>query len=395
MRWIRYVLAMAAVGACDTQATAAPPTATLSRRPPSAEYQVAEITSTLGGSARGTSINGREWVAGFSNLPDNQSRHAVLWRGGELTDLLTLGGANSNVQWPGQNNRGVVVGISETADLNPLRENWSCSAFFPTLTLHNCLGFVWESGHMRRLPTLGGYNGFATGVNGRGQIVGWAETRVHDPTCVTPQVLQFRAVEWEPWRRVPRELRPLHGDSTSAATAINDRGQVVGISGRCDVAVGEFSAQHAVFWDHGRPINIGSLGGVAWNTPMALNEAGDVVGFSDVAGDEDGTPNFRAFLWTREGGMKNLGTLPGDQISEAFAVNARRQIVGVSCAATCRPFIWQNGSMVQLDSLLVPGFPDSLLSARDINEEGKITGDVFVRSTGKKVPFVATPVDNR
>jgi hypothetical protein len=45
-----------------------------------------------------------------------------------------------------------------------------------------------------------------------------------------------------------------------------------------------------------------------------------------------------------------------------------------------------------LDSLLVPGFADSLLSARDINDEGTITGDLFDKSTGKKVPFVATPI---
>jgi len=373
----------------------APPTAALSGRPLGTRYVVTKITSTLGGSARGTSINDRGWIAGFSNLADNQSRHAVLWRSGTLTDLQTLGGANSNVQWPGQNERGMIVGISETAELNPLGESWSCSAFFPTETLHNCLGFVWEAGHMRALPTLGGYNGFATGVNDRGQIVGWAETPVHDPTCVSPQVLQFRAVVWDASARAPRELHPLNGDSTSAATAINARGQVVGISGRCDVAVGEFSAQRAVVWNHGHPTNIGSLGGVAWNTPMAINNAGDVVGFSDLSGDEDGTANFRAFFWTKEGGMKNLGTLPGDAISEAFAINARRQVVGVSCGdVACRPFLWQNGAMVDLDSLLVAGFADSLLSARDINDAGTITGDVFDRSTGKKVPFVATPIAN-
>ena len=392
MRWISYVLALTAVGGCDTQAPVAPPTAALSRRTPSTQYEVAKITSTLGGRARGTSVNNRGWIAGFSNLADNKSRHAVLWRSGALTDLHTLGGANSNVQWPGQNERAMIVGISETAELNPLGESWSCSAFFPSETLHNCLGFVWESGVMRALPTLGGYNGFATGVSDHGWIVGWAETPVHDPTCVSPQVLQFRAVVWDAATLTPRELPPLKGDSTSAATAINERGQVVGISGRCDVAVGEFSAQHAVVWNHGIPTNIGSLGGVAWNTPMAINDEGDVVGFSDLSGDDDGTANFRAFLWTGKSGMTNLGTLPGDQISEAFAINARRQVVGVSCGeVACRPFLWQNGVMADLDSLLVAGFADSLLSARDINDEGTITGDLFDKSTGKKIPFVATP----
>jgi len=46
---------------------------------------------------RGNSINNRSWVAGYSNLAGNQSRHAALWRDGALTDLGTLGGPNSAV----------------------------------------------------------------------------------------------------------------------------------------------------------------------------------------------------------------------------------------------------------------------------------------------------------
>ena len=91
---------------------------------------------------------------------------------------------------------------------------------------------------MRALPTLGGNNGFATGANNRGQVVGWAENAVQDPTCVPPQVLQFRAVIWGPEDDQIQELLPLPGDTSSAATAINNRGQVVGISGICDQAVG-------------------------------------------------------------------------------------------------------------------------------------------------------------
>jgi uncharacterized membrane protein len=87
-------------------------------------------------------------------------------------------------------------------------------------------------------PFAGGYNSYATGANNRGQVVGWAENGVHDSTCNTAfQILQFRAALWEPNGEM-RELPPLPGDSTSAATAINDKGQVVGISGACGIAVG-------------------------------------------------------------------------------------------------------------------------------------------------------------
>ena len=54
------------------------------------------------------------------------------------------------------------------------------------------LGFVWQGRVMRALPTLGGDNGFATGVNNHGQVVGWAENAIHDPTCNSPQVLLIR-----------------------------------------------------------------------------------------------------------------------------------------------------------------------------------------------------------
>ena len=138
----------------------------------------------------------------------------------------------------------MIVGISQTADPDPLNEDWSCEAggFLPETGLI-CRGFVWENGVMRELPTFGGTHGFATGVNSRGQVVGWAETLVHDPTCTGTVVLQFRAALWEPkagtmtelTRRSPATRRP-------AATAINERGQVVGISGDCDQAVGRFSA---------------------------------------------------------------------------------------------------------------------------------------------------------
>src|SRR5262249_29044786 len=161
------------------------------------------------------------------------------------------------------------------------------------------------------LPTLGGNNGFATGVNNRGDIAGWAETAVPDPTCVPPQVLQFLAVRWEPTPdgRQPVPLPLLPGDSSSAATAINDRGQIVGISGSCDQAVGRFTARHAVLWDRGRVTDLGNIGADSWNTPAAINNRGDIAGFAAVAGTNPDDPVLHAFLWTRDGGIQDLGTL--------------------------------------------------------------------------------------
>src|SRR6478672_11867436 len=222
---------------------------------------------------------------------------------------------------------------------------------------------------MRELPTLGGNHGFATGVNNRSQIVGWAETPVHDPTCTDKQVLQFRAVLWEPktgstGKIKTRELPPLLGDSASAATAINDNGQAVGISGDCDQAVGRFSARHAVLWDrNGKPSEIPNLGGVTWHTPMDINGTGDVVGFSNPpgAGDPEGV------------------------------IISHGQVVGISFggASGARAFLWQNGVLVNLNDV-ADAAPDVLLSAQDINDAGQITGRVRDAVTGEVLVFVAT-----
>ncbi len=400
MRNISCAILIIAVCGCGNETRVTQPRDARASLTSTTQYIVTKLSSSLGGTAsRGNSINNLGWVAGWSNLPGNGSRHAALWRDGSILDLRTLGGPNSAVQWPGQNNAGMIVGIAETGGLDPLGEEWSCSGFFPTVTHHICRGFVWEDGVMTPLPTLGGNNGFATGVNDRGQVVGWAETPVHDPTCNSPQVLQFRAVVWEPKKGTMQQLPPLPGDSTSAATAINESGQAVGISGDCDVAVGRFSARHAVLWDHGTVTEIPNLGGTSWHTPMAINQRGDVVGFSNPAepGDEVGGFIARAFLWTKGSERaQDLRTLPGDVFSEAFGINARGQVVGVSFGGPngARAVLWQDGVPTDLNDL-VSVYPDVLRSAQDINDAGQITGRVLERSTGKTLTFVATPITGR
>ena len=219
------------------------------------QYQVSNLASLGGTSSGGNSINDQTWAAGYSRLPDNQSRHAALWRNGSITDLGTLGGPNSSVTWNVKNTDGIIVGISQTADPEPLGEFWSSAAFYggPNNVGFINLGFVWEQGQMRGLPNFpGGNNGFATGANNLGQVVGWAENDVHDTECVSPQVLQFRPAVWElgPPDQID-DLPLIPGDSSGAATAINDNGQIVGISGICDQAVGRHTARHAVLWENG------------------------------------------------------------------------------------------------------------------------------------------------
>src|SRR5437016_13234224 len=86
------------------------------------------------------------------------------------------------------------------------------------------------------------------------------EPRCKIPPAFPPQVLQFRPVIWGPGKDQIEVLPSMLDDSVGAATAINDRSQVVGISGICDRAVGRFSAVHAVLWENGAVVHIGNLG---------------------------------------------------------------------------------------------------------------------------------------
>jgi len=357
------------------------------------QYTITDLPSLGGTNSRANSINNRGWLAGYSNLGGNQSRHAALWRGGALTDLGTLGGPNSNVTWSVKSDSGIVAGISQTSTPDPLGEAWSSAAFYPgaTGTGFINLGFVWENGVMRALPTLGGNNGFATGANSRGQVVGWAENTVHDPTCVPPQQLQFRPVVYGPKGNPISELPLLAGDTSGAATGINEQGQAVGLSGICDQAVGRFTAKHALLWDNGKIVDLGNLGAPWWNTPTNINQRGDVVGFAGAPNDPDG--NFlQAFIWTAASRMQGLGFLPGDVHSEAYGINEKRQVVGLSCDAdgNCRAFIWENGVMRDLNNFKPAGYTARLEQARDINEAGEIAGR-SIDSTGVRRAFLATP----
>jgi probable HAF family extracellular repeat protein len=362
-------------------------------------YRVIHLGNPLGGtSSIGNAMNNLGWAMGTSNLPGDTTQHAELWLPGLHLDLGTLGGPNSGVVFASHSNRGQIVGIAETADMDPLGETWSCAgAFFPTTTQHICLGFVWQNGTMTALPTLGGYNGFASSVNDLGQVVGWAETAVHDSTCVPPQVLQFEAVIWGPANGQIQQLPGLPGDPDSAATAINDKGQVVGISGICQNAVGAFSAKHAVLWQNGQAIDLGNIGGHGWNTPTFINNQGQIVGFANQNGDLVNGQlalNFHAFLWTQDRGMRDLGTLPGDAISEALGINEAGRIVGVSFGAGFshpRAFLWQDGAMMDLNGLIPAGSSLTLQVAGDINDRGEITGTAFDSTTKTSPAFLAIP----
>jgi len=300
-----------------------------------------------------------------------------------------------------KNTQGVIVGISQTADPEPLGEAWSSAAFYgaPFNIGFINLGFVWEQNQMRGLPNFpGGNNGFATGANNLRQAVGWAENDIHDPTCVSPQVLQFRPAMWTlgPPDQI-QDLPLIAGDTSGAATAINDNGQIVGISGICDQAIGRHTAKHAVLWENGGVTDIyPDAPAPWWNTPTAINQRGDVVGFA-------GDPAFvegdivHAFMWTKEDGIRQLKPLPRRTPphvdSEAYGINEARQVVGISCDADfvdCRAVVWNHGNTPTDLNDFKGSYGPRLESAKDINDNGEITGRA-IDTAGVRTAYLAEP----
>ena len=358
------------------------------------QYTITEL-ATLGGTVGAAdSINDKGWVAGYANLPGDRTEHAALWIDSVVIDLTTLGGPNSSVGFPAKNNKGLLVGFSQTANSDPLRENWNytCATGGRLCQGKNLIthGFIWQNGKMEPLPPiLGGNTSEAFGINNSAQAVGMAETGYADPTCIRPQVLAYFGVVWNPDGSIQRQLQPYGDDHISVAVGINDAGEVVGGSGPCAPLSPSIGA-HALLWQNGSTTatDLGNFGGTTNNVAFAINQNGQIVGFSGLPGNTTA----HAFIWQNDA-MTDLGTLPGDVFSLALSINNNGQIVGESCDAkgTCRACLWQNGSPTDLNTLVVAGSTARLLVATDINNEGQIVGQAYDQTSGNTIGFVATP----
>jgi probable HAF family extracellular repeat protein len=348
-----------------------------------ARYSVTDLgTFTTFSIAFGIDNAGR--VGGTAALP-NGNTYPILWPA--KTDLGTLGGPNAQASAP--NGRGDAAVLSETSTPDPLKEDFC--AFGDHLI---CLGALWNGG-LTRLPTLGGNNAMALGLNNRGQVIGVAENGTHDPKCPSPQVLDFEAVVWGPNPGEIQGLPPLPGDTVGFALGINDRGQIVGSSGSCAntvvTAVGLFVGPHAVLWENGSVTNLGNLGGKMMGKAAAINNRGEVAGFSDLP---DGSVH--SFMWSKDTGMHDLGALGADVLGDPAGINNNTQVVGGSCdiSGNCRAFFWEKNMMSDLNDLVATS-PLYLAYALGINDAGEIVGFGVEKSTGDGHAYLATPIQGK
>src|SRR5881396_2541019 len=173
-----------------------------------------------------------------------------------VSDLGTLGRAWRDSGTVGVNENGQITGTSGTASGKQ----------------H---AFLWQSGKMTDLGTLGGRDSSAVSLNDRGQVIG---------TSLTAKPARTHAFLWQSGKMT--DLGTLGGRS-SRPRAINNHGQIVGESFAASGKV------HAFLWQNGKMSDLGTLGGPS-SIALAINEHGQVVGSSSTAAGRT-----HAFLWQK------------------------------------------------------------------------------------------------
>lgn len=153
---------------------------------------------------------------------------------------------------------------------------------------------------------------------------------------------------------------------TTTASAINDAGSIAGSSSYEIYNNGTAVAggQHAVEWQNGKITDLNGLQG-GDSAAYSINNSNDVVGSSRTS-KADGTPTHAVLI--SNGVITDLGTLAGDLNSSANSINDGGQIVGMSSNDTDvqRAFLYQNGQMYDLNSLIDPASPlTGLVSLQD------------------------------
>jgi len=224
-----------------------------------------------------------------------------------------------------------------------------------------CQAFLYSGGGMIGLGTLGGNSGstsLATGINNKGQVVGESTTKVGTQGFLYSNGVMIG-------------LGTLGGNSGSASVAnsINNKGQVVGYSKTIPGGPADAFVLNNVVMT-----GLGTLAGYDTSYATGINDKSQVVGYVFAPGAPH--PLFEAFLYS-DGVMMGLGTLGGNSGSASVAtgINDKGQVVGYSNAIPGGPadaFLYNDGVMTGLGTLA--GYDTSY--ATGINNKGQVVGYV-------------------
>ena len=293
------------------------------------------------GLGQANAINSAGQVAGTSSATG--SDRAYLYYAGTTADLGTLGGTISRAL--GINTGGQVVGGSTNA-----------SAYH---------AFLYD-GTMHDLGTLdgGGVNSSANAINDSGLVVGYAYTSAGYPHAFM-------------YDSSMHDLGTL-GGLYSSARAVNAGGTMVGYS------YNSAGAQRAFLYTGGSMTDLGILAGATYSEAWGINASGQVVGDSNYGGGP-------ASVFLYDGTMHNLGRLSGFADTLGYGINATGQIVGTAVnGTTYHAFLYTQGTMADLNSLVTNLDGWTLESASAINDSGAIVG--YGLLGGNTRGFLLTPV---
>jgi probable HAF family extracellular repeat protein len=303
---------------------------------------------TLGGRASRAAGIGRDGsIVGSADRASGDTVAAV-FRDGEIFPLGTLGGvASSGRDLFGQQ----VVGTSEVA---------------PEVT-H---AFLWDGLRLRDLGALGeGRDATATGINRRGEIVGFSQIGRSNASPFHAFVV----------RRGRMTDLGAPGGSDSVAHDINDQGVIVGSYSRPDGGSVAFQNVRGRFFD------LGHLGGRDAEA-RAINERGQIAGVSQTSHGQR-----HAFRWHVV--LSDLGTLGGTR-STGLAINEAGSVVGSAETpdGSMHAFLAESGgSMVDLHALAAPAGV-TLTEAVGIDDAGRIAANGRLDS-GADHAFLLTGCD--
>ena len=162
------------------------------------------------------------------------------------------------------------------------------------------------------------------------------------------------------------ELPDLPGGSgLPSAGSINNRGQISGSS----LILTTPSTDRGVIWQDGTVINVGSLSPTDSVNPRCINDAGQLIGHSGIT----------AFIW-QNGVMTNFNTLPGaEHIDAVWAINNKGEVAGtIGNPLFQHAVVWSGGTVFDLGDL--PGGVGMFLPSGDwsmpsaMNDVGQVVG---------------------